>query len=199
MKERAQRAMGSSDLGWSEVTMKDVDILTAMGWSDRHSDLEALGGMLLLIKTATRSRSLFYIPGNDVYQATVTGARDALSELCRNHQDVKPIRRNRRDVLAGLVITEWIHDACPDCTGAGEIKREDNSVVITCPACKGGKKRRYSDYERMEVLAAGGEPTPGLKAKYYATFERAMMVMAGTIGLAERAKLRATAEMLERY
>lgn len=199
MRERLHHAIDTTDMGWSDIKTKDVDILTAMGFAAGSGELEALGGDLLIIKAATRSKSIFYIPGNDLYKKTENAACVGLSTVGRHHRDIKGIRRDQRDFLASLAITEWINDACPPCNGTGAMKRDDGTVVITCVTCKGGKKRRYSDHERIEVLRDRfpDAKLSDLKARYQSTWERALMVMHGLIGLAERAHQRKTMDWVD--
>lgn len=193
-RERMHHAIDTTDMGWSDIKVKDIDLLTAMGFASGSGELEALGGDLLIIRTATRSKSLFYIPGNDLYKQTEKNACEALSEVSRHHRDIKSIRRDQRQYLAALAVTEWINDACPTCEGRGSLKRDDGTVVITCLTCKGSKKRRYSDKERIETMRAGHPEAKAadIKARYLSTWERALMVMHGIIGLAERAHQRKT-------
>lgn len=199
-RERLHHAINTTDMGWSDLKVKDIDILTALGITDGHGELEELGGLLLVIKTATRSKSIFYIPGNDLYQLAVKNSCEALSEVCRHHRDLRGLRRDERQYLASIAITEWINDACPPCNGTGNMKRDDGTVVITCESCKGGKKRRYGDAERLDALQLGSDKSrASLRARYLAIWERALMILHGVIGLAERAKLRATIDLLERF
>lgn len=188
-RERLHHAIDTSDMGWSDIKTKDIDWITAMGFAERCGDLEQLGGDLIVIKSATRSKSLFYFPGSDLYKKAETAACLALSKISRHHKDIKKLRRDQRDCLAELAITEWIYDACPPCNGTGAMKREDGTVVITCITCKGSKKRRYSDRERIDVMRNRfpDATLADLKSRYQVSWERALMVLRGVIGIAERA------------
>lgn len=201
-RERLQHAANSTDLGWSDDQReKDVDILTAMGITDARGELMALGGELIILKVSTRSKSLFYVPGNDLYKATQLSAIGKLAEVTRHAATVRDIRYNARMCLAGIALTEWLHDRCDYCHGSGRMKNDKGQVVAECPECKGTGNRKYNDDERIETLLSQlwqGDPSR-LKKLYHDSWKTALGTMAETIVRAERVKCGAVADMLGRW
>lgn len=225
-RERLQHAVNSSDLGWSDQREKDVDVLTAMGITDSRGELMELGGELVILKTSTRSKSLMYVPGNDLYKATQLSAIEKLSSVTRHARTVRDVRQDQRLCLAGIALTEWIHDRCDYCHGSGRMKNDKGQIVAECQECGGTGNRTYADQERVDtlkaVLAEGEEnrvktlyfqgnetmarlllATLGGKVAridklYFNSWRYALATMAETIVRAERVKCGAVADMLGR-
>jgi len=198
-RERLHRAVNSTDLGWDDRREKDVDILTAMGMTDSRSEVLALGGNLIVLKTSARSKSIFYIPGNDLYKATQTAAIKGLCDVTR--RTLRQIRQDQRMYLSGMAVTEWLHDRCPECNGTGRMKNDKGQVVAECATCQGTGQRTYGHTERRATLRAGmrGCKTDQFGKLYHQHWSKAMDELHAMIVLAERYKQRAVAKMLENY
>ena len=56
--------------------------------------------------------------------------------------------------VATAALREWLHDSCRTCNGARELVTE--TLRITCPACAGSGRHRYSDKERERNLGGPG-------------------------------------------
>lgn len=126
IKEQVAGAVESSNLAWSDYSVRDIDRLTALGMCD------ALGAALWRFKYA-----------NDA-----TSHKQALYLLVRRAS--KQIKNSAHSYLASLAagaIREWTLDACTTCHGAGQVI-EKSGVVMQCHKCGGGGLKRYSDGER---------------------------------------------------
>lgn len=198
MRKALQRAELSTDLGWSRERQKDVDILTALGITDNFGRLESLGRKLITLKACGKSRSLMYVPGQDLYDQDQKEAIKELSDFCRFPRAFAWMRKIQRQRLCALVVCEWIHDQCDHCKGAGQITREVGGT-ITCGTCQGSGKRHYSDAERWEAIANVMPDKIEETADLFYEYTKAMTDMHGILGTAERVKIKATAEMLERW
>lgn len=204
MRERMHHAMNTSDMGWNDARIKDIDVITAMGFADLRGPLVALGGDLVVLKMSTRCKSLMYVPGQDLYQRTTQSAIERLSDVVKHRPEFLRIRHAAlRRFLASLVITEYIHDRCEHCGGTGALKREDDSIVMGCPACQGGKKRIYTHAARKRFMLAQPDVTQADAAKvdklYREKCEAAIACMHITVGLAVRAKDYITADLVSTW
>ena len=207
-RERLQHAVNSTDLSWSEQREKDVDVLTAMGFASARGDFLSLGGDLCVLKQSTRSKSIIYVPGNDLYKKTTESAIKKLWSVTRHAG--KDMRKDQRLSLAGIAVTEWINDLCGYCHGNGKMKNDKGQIVAECPECGGTGDRTYTDAERIETLIAQVRVGGGLESNseqwrdkvrklYFSRLRDLLGVMADTIDRAQRVHQGAVGDMLERY
>lgn len=149
--ERLATVATSSDLGWSPDKVKDIDIITARGLVEvlNPGRMVRLGKLLHTLRAYESAR-------------TKTDLQDRMSEdrvecyalaadMMKRDQACKSLSETQRGILCMVAVTEWIHDRCKACKGAGAIERELGGT-ITCHACNGSKKHYFSDTERAEAL-----------------------------------------------
>jgi hypothetical protein len=221
MKERIQKAHHAKDLQMEPDREKDVDVLTAVGMTDRLSKVNLLGGLLYAIKGAATNKAGLYIPGSDRYQEDLRAAAATLSDCSRHHEAIRRLKPALRDRLSLLALLEWLLENCEKCTGSMFMK-SGNGVMVQCDKCGGSGKRRFSDFERINILFeleistydADPERQKEAKAirrrnrdkfferlekKYNTTCDRPMYVLHGFLGLAQKDKAATVAHMLERW
>lgn len=120
---------------WDKLTAMALGSVANEHRTARESLLNSLGVSLLGFKVAMRP---------DLYKRAVDDLRDCL------RWRLKDVGRPSRLRLAKAVISEWVVDACPTCSGAGHVF-DGFGVERVCPTCAGTKKRRYTDEERLRA------------------------------------------------
>ena len=149
-RESLARVSTSSDLGWSDTHQKDVDIITALGIIQlRDSRMLRLGRLLILLRGYEEARSK-----TDLQDRMVTDREDAkwlIGELVSGERKHREMSRSAIEKLSSAAYTEFVYDRCRQCHGAGKIMHEDR-LVMTCEACAGAGKHRFSDHERADNI-----------------------------------------------
>ena len=198
-RQRLHRAQNSTDLGWSDHHTKDVDVLTAMGITDARGELMALGSDLILLKMSTRSKSIFYIPGNDLYRATQQSAIDKIAKLAVNKG--KNVRSGHYQTLAALALTEWLNELCGTCAGAGRMLNDGGMIVVAeCNTCKGSGRRYYTKEDRIEAIGGSWEGEKNkLRTLYDEAFSDILHNMHLIIGRSVHVKEVAVRDLLEAW
>ena len=159
MREQIIHATQGNKLTWNPERVTEIDVLTAFGMSDQIGDLNALGGLMLTLKGGVRSKSLFYMPGQDIFTQDMRKAAECLSRMCRFHKLFKRTKADRRLMLAQIVVVEKIYDQCVHCMGSG-IAISEFGVKSQCEHCEGdgelpghgNGKRVYENWERMAII-----------------------------------------------
>ncbi len=185
MRARIYRSEQSTNLKWESTQERDIDVLTAMGISDTYGVMEQLGGLLLSVKGANKSRGTHYFPGHERYKADLKDAIRLLVRIANRHRAMPKLRMRQWQPLAGMAIAEWLNDSCAVCNGAAQVKNEAGTVIIECQACNGSGKHRFTDEDRARVM---GE-----------RMDKPLSILHGLIGIAERLKVQAVGRLLERW
>jgi hypothetical protein len=185
---------GFQGLGSDDSREKPVDRLAALGqiqnsYADAtasNAALAALGVALISFKFANRPASK---------QEAEDMLAIALSWKNTKGDSMWGVRltAKERDSVARQAIVEWALDFCPPrpigCGGAGEVPAQERSEgaqpMRPCPVCRGTRRRRFSDLERIQAMGKA--------------FEKAMDVAHSIIGDAERLTVRGAKDMLERW
>lgn len=146
----------------------------------RASKLSALGVSLIALKHANRADE--YARAIDRLAECLTWCRPKAGALLR-------VNVSRQAVM------EHIVDACPRCSGTGEVPAQDGldgaQRMKPCPECGGHGKRRYTDEERRINLL--------LKPEDYRAGARLMAEAMAMISLAEDEAIRTAKRLLERW
>jgi hypothetical protein len=125
MREAISKTLSSS-LTWDDSEHeRAIDKLTAFSFSDR------LGTLLWRVK----------------YFNDASSYRPAILILARR---LPRLNRGIAIKISEQALREWLHNHCDACLGAREIRQGDH--VITCPTCKGGGVRKYTDRERHQAI-----------------------------------------------
>lgn len=175
---------GMQGLGWDESREKPVDRLTALAaaqWrradaASRASFLCSLGRDLIAFKGASRP---------DSWAEAVAKLAEALQ--CRK---LKNLSFGDRQRIAAWAVQEFAVDMCPSCLGAKEVPQFDGQEdgyqpMMSCRACSGSGKRRYTDGERAAAMGQS----------YAEAMNEAHRIIADAQGLA----VSTAAAMLERW
>lgn len=188
-RERLAKASTSSDLGWDENRIKDVDAVTALGVIQlRDSRMLRLGRNLILLRGYEEARSKTDL--QDRMREDREETIELIAAIVEHHPDFKGLSERQRMILCRVGMLEWVFDRCRQCHGAKAIVRSEGGT-ITCQACNGTGKHRYSDLERADNL--------GTQVHRMIHYERALNAVLGACGTAEPLAYGAANEYLEKY
>lgn len=123
------RALNGSDLSHSDVHETALDRIAAFAFADPFGT--ALWRLKYAGENEVRPRCVFL-----------------LAKRRRSVTD-EPALRWR---LCGIVIDEWLDDACDTCEGRRFLMATNAEVMRVCPACEGTGVKRHSDQGRMRTL-----------------------------------------------
>lgn len=190
-REQLARATTSSDLRWDDAREKDIDTITALGIIQlRDSRMLRLGRLLILLRGYEETKSK-----TDLRDRMVSDREDAkalLSVLIHTEGTRKDKKMSRAAVFrtANAAYIEFVFDRCHQCRGAGSIVREEGGN-LTCDACNGTGKHRFSDLERSLNIGCPVEKVP--------IYGDGLYFAIGLCGTAERLAVSAAADALGRW
>jgi predicted RNA-binding Zn-ribbon protein involved in translation (DUF1610 family) len=192
---------------WKEERTGSVDRVTAKGMvyaaGQREAMMEALGCVLWGYKLPWQNarkglRDEFSELRKDRAERDRTEAILRLTCLLRETPKLKDFKGPRTagvmlvnttgwHYLAVAAIEEWVDELCRHCHGAGQIKDPiSEAVLFTCPTCGGGRKHRYSDFERTPAFSKWKLGLEDYKTTL-SEWNNAMTVAHDMIGTADRA------------
>lgn len=144
--ERLTNAMSTSDLSWSDLTIKPVEFVAAMsGASDLGSDI---------------FRSKTY-DASALRRAVLLLARRAKRTGARRHLYLS---MDQAKSMAVAVMFEIVHPHCRTCTGAGVSIIDD--LKVTCPTCDGFTVHHFTDRERAKLCGIRREDWGKWEGRY---------------------------------
>jgi Zn finger protein HypA/HybF involved in hydrogenase expression len=129
--ERCATAVGDSDLAWSELKTKPIDVVAAL------SGASGLGSDIMRAKDydpAALKRAALVLTN----KALTAGKRKKL-----------PMSRAQAHALSVTALFEILHAKCRTCNGASV--KIVNQLKMICPTCEGHGVHRYSDREREKL------------------------------------------------
>ena len=145
-------------MGWVSNQAARESTLGALGVDLLAHKLQSTRRKAGLSDTYAHARSKMEASGLREAEAFLTALllwdRVTVQERCRQRKykrDSASIRdgclqrefkRLNVPIAARVTIYEWVHDLCSGCNGAGQLKREDGAVIVTCPQCGGSTKQR---------------------------------------------------------
>jgi len=188
-REQLAKASTSSDLGWDENRIKDVDAITALGVIQlRDSRMLRLGRNLILLRGYEEVRSKTDLQDRMTEDREETIA--LIADMMEFDTAFKGLTKRQRLILCRVGMMEFVLDRCRQCHGAGAIVREEGGTLV-CPACNGSRKHRFSDLERADNI--------GVQIDRLKHYERAIQAVLTACGTAEPLANGAANEYLDKY
>ena len=187
-RERLAKASTSSNLAWDANACKDIDIITSMGVIQMRGPALTLGRLLIQLRGYATVKSK-----TDLMDRSTEDRDNARAIACdmveAKFSKMGLIERQRRR-LVEVGLDEWVDDRCHTCHGSAAIEREQGGT-LTCAACHGTGKHRYSDQERSQSL--------NVAVDRLIHYERALALVIDLCATAERLAVGAANDYLDRY